>query len=153
MLLGVHGEGSGVRTDEVYVSVLTMPMFVPADYVTLNHARRVPSGTATFGLANEALSGALASAIAQIPTQTVALESIAASVSEESAYAALLLDRSDAEERLANDFAPGDHRSFVEVARHRRRSVLDTLRSSGVDQAKQLLREWRDATVDALGIA
>lgn len=134
------------------LSVLTMPLFVPADQVTLNHARRVLSGTATFGLANNKLGAALASAVAQIPGETVALEAIADSATEESAYAALLLDRSNAEERLTSDLAPGDHRAFVEVARERRRTVLDTLRRSGVDEAKLLLRQWRDATAAALGV-
>ena len=63
VLLGVHGEASGFRRDEVYVSVFTMPLFVPTDHISLTHARRIPSGTATFGLTNHGLATALASCL------------------------------------------------------------------------------------------
>jgi hypothetical protein len=111
-----------------------------------------PVGHCDIRVGQHKLGAALASAVAQIPAQTVALEAIADSATEESAYAALLLDWSDAEARSANDLAPGDHRAFVEVARDRRRTVLDTLRTSGVEQAKFLLRQWRDATAAAVGV-
>ncbi|MCP3881391.1 MAG: hypothetical protein GY701_23820 [Sulfitobacter sp.] len=154
VLLGVHGEGSGLQPNRVYVSTVLMPLFVPADHLTLDHSTRVPHGSATFGLDDEAaFASAMSLAISLLPSQTEALDLIAASTSEESAYAAFLLgDHKQAERMLVEPFHPNDDRPFVHHSRMRREEVLHVLRSAGPDSARRLLWSWRDHTAASLGL-
>jgi hypothetical protein len=78
---------------------------------------------------------------------------IADSPTEQGAYALLVLGEHDeAERRLAAAFAPDDHRAFVEDQRRRRSEVLRVLCSSGPDEAKAVLRTWRDHTARAVRV-
>jgi hypothetical protein len=155
LLIGVHGEGSGFDRDRVHVSTVYMPLFVPRDHLSLGFGRRVPNGTATFGLRDgDAFTDALQRALSELPTTSRALELIAESTTEESAYAALLMGDTERAERVLDcPFADGDNRRFVEHARERQRQVRESLRSGGTQTAQSLLRAWRDHTAAALRVA
>jgi hypothetical protein len=154
VLLAVHGEGSGHRSGHVYISAVAMPLFVPAEHLTLNYSTRVPSGTAVFALDNpEAFRSAIQQAMAELPSQQDALRAIAASQTEESPYAYLLLGEvALAQRRFVMPFFPDDERAFVNEARLRRFEISELLRLSGPESAVQRLRTWRDTTASNIGV-
>ena len=89
-ILGVHADGSGFQRDRVYVSALATPLFVPNDHLILSYSKRVPNGSSTYGLDDPAqFRLAVQKAVEVLPSQESALRIVAASGSEESAYASL----------------------------------------------------------------
>jgi hypothetical protein len=91
---------------------------------------------------------------AVLPSQESALRVVAASRSEESAYAFLILGSvEEAERSLGSIYEPDDDRPFIDEARARRAEVFARLRADGPEAATRLLRRWRDGTALALGVA
>jgi len=94
VLLGVLGEGSGFRRDQVYIWSVVMPLYIESEHLVLSYSRRV-SAAGTFGLADEdALRAAVVSAVAALPPEDEALRVLAAGTSEAASGAAVLLRRS-----------------------------------------------------------
>jgi hypothetical protein len=95
VLLGVFGEGSGWQRDQVYIWSLVMPLYVESKHLVLSYSQRVaPAGT--FGLHDEeAFRGAVASAVAALPSEDQALRQLAAGTSKGSAGARVLLERGE----------------------------------------------------------
>jgi hypothetical protein len=94
VLLGVFGEGSGFRPNQVYIWTLVMPLYVESENLILSYSQRVASAR-TFGLEDEdAFRGAVASAVAGLPSEDQALQEIAAGSSKASSGALALLERS-----------------------------------------------------------
>lgn len=91
VLLGVFGEGSGFRRDEVYIWSLVMPLYVESEHLVLSYSKRV--GTAdTFGLGDEdAFRAAVASAVAALPSEDEALRLFAGGSSDAALGAQALL--------------------------------------------------------------
>ena len=94
VLLGVFGEGSGFHPNQVYIWTLVMPLYVESESLILSYSQRVASA-GTFGLEDEdAFRGAVASAVAGLPSEDQALQEIAAGSSKASSGALALLERS-----------------------------------------------------------
>jgi hypothetical protein len=154
VLTGLLAEGWSLRPDTIYVWVVSVPLFVPMERLSMNFGHRVPNGSATFGLHNAAALGdAVGVALAELPTPEQALEEVASSADEANAYAAILLgDTARALGLLGAPFFAGDDRPFTVAARERRRLIGDVLEREGAEGAKALLRGWRDHTVTALRV-
>lgn len=147
VLRGVLAEGSQTP-DEVYVWSVTMPLFIPVDHLILDHSTRV-SGRHS----SSDLGVAVQAALRSVSPEEVALRRIAASNTEEAAYASLILgDEPESRRLLASTFAEGDDRLFVLAARERRESIRTLLLTEGASEALAQLGRWRHQTARALNL-
>jgi hypothetical protein len=160
VLLGVHAEGSGWNRDQVYVSTLAMPLFVPSEHLTLSQSVRVHPAK-TYGLDDRAeFDGAITQAFQAIPTEADALADWSrpgVGDAEVRAYSCILTgSRSLAESALDAALTFGyDEDSpygWVRQAGSRLETVRSELRDGGVASATEVLARWRDQTIAALGI-
>jgi len=95
VLLGVFGEGSGWRRDQLYIWSLVMPLYVESENLVLSYSHRV-TAAGTFGLEDEdALRGAVASAVAALPSEDQALSQLAQGGSKAGVGARALLEHGE----------------------------------------------------------
>lgn len=96
VLLGVFGEGSGWKKDELYVYTLVLPLYLASDHLVLSYSRRVrPAGTVAVTDA-DAFRAVVTEAISALPTQDEALRRLATGQSEASSGARAVLDAASA---------------------------------------------------------
>ena len=102
VLLGVFGEGSGSRRDQLYIWSLVMPLYVESEKLVLSYSHRVAKA-GTFGLEDEdVFRGAVATAVAALPSEDQALRQLAAGGSKAGAGARTLLeDRGESDPEAA----------------------------------------------------
>jgi hypothetical protein len=147
LLLGIHGDASGLLKDHLYVHSLYMPLFVPTEHLVLSHGRRAAAAPLS------ELAPAVKQALRDLPDERAGLKRIAARDSEAGRYALVLMGKPrEAARAMGKPFFPDDERPFVEEERKRIAFVRALLDREGGDGAVAQLGVWRRQTLEALGI-
>ncbi len=160
VLFGVHAEGSGWNRDQVYISTLPMPLFVPSEHLTLSQSVRAHPAKTVGPRDRAEFDGAIIQAFQAIPTEADALADWSQPESgglEVRAYSCILtgsqpLAESALNIALTNAYDADSPYGWVRQTRARLELVRSALHDGGVPAATEVLAGWRDQTIAALGV-
>lgn len=160
-LFGVLGEGSGFDSG-VYLWRVSMPMFVPSDFVVLSYSRRIGGGSKKYDSADtDELSAAIAGGFRDVPTETDELRRLINDAQgsrnlrllDAAANSRVLLgDEGGAIETIKQASALPIHYEWESKIITRLTDLARTLKDEGLQAAKQGLDAQIKSTAVALGV-